>query len=129
MRTLPALAALLITSTSAFAAGPCQIFHGRATYSSANGMFRIWHIGTHHTFMPDDLRTPDNTDFSPSWNKIMDLLTDNERNPRGGDDTALFADFVVCPTEPLHQGASQPARVLHIYHPHVVPRDHDGEAR
>ena len=51
----------------------------------------------------------------------MDLLTANGRDPRG-DDTALFADFVVCPTEPFRKGAAQTAIVRRISHPRIVPR-------
>jgi len=61
MRITQTLATLLILTTPlAFAAEACQTIHGRAIYYSGDGQLRIWHIGTHHTFRPDDLRTPDN---------------------------------------------------------------------
>ncbi len=126
MRTLPILAALLIlTSTSAFATEPCQSFRGRALYYSADGQFRIWHIGTHHTFEPPDMPGP-NPDYEPSWDRLMTILLAGRQNP---DDNAVFADFVVCPTEPFRKGAAQEATIKSIRHPHVVPRDQDGEPR
>jgi hypothetical protein len=124
MRTIPTLAALLIVaSSSAFAAEPCQSFHGRALYYSADGQFRIWHIGTHHTFEPPDMQGP-NPDYEPSWNRLMKILLGGNQNP---DDHAVFADFVVCPTEPFRKGTAQKAIIQSIRRPHVVPRDQDGE--
>jgi hypothetical protein len=35
----------------------------------------------------------------------------------------LFTDFVVCPTEPLVKGATQPATVKQIHHPRVLTED------
>jgi hypothetical protein len=130
MRLILTFAALFfVGSNVAVAIGPCQLIHGRATYSSANGMFRIWHIGTHHTFRPDETRTPDYTDFSPSWGRVFDLLTANGKDPKGENNNALFADFLVCPTEPFKEGATQSATVKAIHHPHVISRDRAGEGR
>jgi hypothetical protein len=126
MRILRALAALLIVaSSSAFAAESCQSFHGRAIYYSADGQFRIWHIGTHHEFEPPDLVGSD-PDLESSWNRVMTILLAGSNDP---DSHALFADFIVCPTEPFRKGAAQRAIVQLIHHPHVVPRDQDGEPR
>ena len=122
-RTLSAL--LILISTSAYAAELCQSFHGRALYYSADGQFRIWHIGTHHEFEPPEMDGPD-PDYEPSWDRLMQILLAGSRDP---DSHALFADFVVCPTEPFRKGAAQKAIIRHIRHPHVVPRDQDGEPR
>jgi len=125
MRIPSTLATLLILTTPlAFAAEPCQSFHGRALYYSADGQLRIWHIGTHHTFEPPDMPGP-NPDYEPSWDRLMTLLLDGSHDP---DSHALFADFVVCPTEPFRKGATQKAIIQSIRHPHVVPRDQDGES-
>jgi hypothetical protein len=102
---------------------PCRVIHGRATYGTMNGMVRIWHIGTHHTFMPDELRTPDTEDFSPSWEKVIDLLAAGGKEPEVFDHNELFADFLICPTQRYRHGASQPAQVRRIYHPRVMSRD------
>lgn len=120
-RTLAAL--LIVASSSAFAAESYQSFHGRALYYSADGQFRIWHIGTHHEFEPPEMHGP-NPDYEPSWNRLMKILLADSQNP---DDHALFADFVVCPLEPFRKGAAQRAIIQSVRRPHVVPRDHDGE--
>jgi hypothetical protein len=103
---------------------PCRLIHGRATYYTGDGQLRIWHVGTRHTFRPDELRTPDNADFSPSWDKVIYLLAAGEKEPEVFDHKELFADFTMCPTQRYREGASQPAQVRNIYHPHVVSRDH-----
>jgi len=115
--------AMLVPQT----AEPCRVIHGRAIYYTGDGQLRIWHIGTHHTFMPDESRAPDTDDFSPSWDKVVDLLAAGGKQPEVFDHNALFADFLVCPRERFREGASQPAQVRRVYHPHVVSRDHDGE--
>ena len=38
----------------------------------------------------------------------------------GARQPALFADFTICPTEPLKKGAAQPVTVKKIAHPRVV---------
>jgi hypothetical protein len=103
---------------------PCRIIHGRATYYTGDGQLRIWHIGTHHTFRPDESRAPDTDDFSPSWDKVVELLSAGGKEPEVFDRNELFADFLICPTQRYREGASQPAQVRHVYHPHVVSRDH-----
>lgn len=126
MQIPPTLAALLIlAATPAFAAEPCQSFHGRALYYSADGQFRIWHIGTSHEFQPPEMPGP-NPDYEPSWNRLMKILLAGSQNP---DDHAVFADFVICPTVPFRNGAAQQAIIRTIRHPHIVPRDQDGEPR
>lgn len=122
MRNPPVLAALLLlTSTAAFAAQPCQTFHGRFRFYSADGQYRVWHIGTHHTFMPP--WGPSDVGYlNAGWNRAMDILDRHNPNPKSPpDDLQLFADFTVCPTEPLHPGAAQRATIKSIRHPRIVP--------
>lgn len=127
--TLIPMAVLLLIPVHASAIEPCQRIHGRAIYYTGDGQLRIWHIGTHHTFSPGYPRSSAE-DFDDTWEPVVQLLRKG-----GGTDTeafdrnALFADFLTCPTEPFHAGATQSATVKHIYHPHVVPRDRDGEAQ
>jgi hypothetical protein len=119
MRIAQTLATLLILTTPlAFAAEPCQSFHGRALFYSADGQFRIWHIGTHHEFEPPDM-PGSNPDYEPSWNRLMTVLLAGSQNP---DDHAVYGDFVVCPTQPYHHGAVQPAVIRSMSHLRVVPR-------
>jgi len=120
------LASFLIVSLPTFAAQPCQRIHGRAILYTGDGQLRIWHIGTHHTFRPDE-RLDSSDDFEPSWDKVLHLLSGGQKGPEAFDDRALFADFVVCPTRPYREGASQTAIVTRIYHPKIVSRGHDGE--
>ena len=130
MQRIVALASIaLACSASAKAAEPCQRIYGRAIYYTGDGQFPIWHIGTHHTFSPAYPRLSAE-DFDDTWEPVMELLRKG-----GGTDTeafdrnALFADFLICPTEQFRDGATQPAVVKHIYHSHIVPRDRDGERR
>ena len=119
MRIAQTLATLLILTTPpAFAAEPCQTIHGRAIYYSADGQFRLWHIGTSHEFEPPQMPGP-NPGYEPSWDRLMKILLAGSQNP---DDHAVFADFVVCPTEPFRDGAVQQAIIKTIRHAHVVPR-------
>ena len=119
MRIPQALATLLIlTAASAHAAEPCQTIHGRAIYYSADGQLRLWHIGTHHEFEPDNSQANTET----SWDKIMHLLKAGDDSPAAGSNNALYGDFVVCPTQPYHQGAVQPAIIRSMSHLRVVPR-------
>ena len=114
------LALTLAAASTLHAAQPCQTFHGRFRLYSADGQLRIWHIGTHHEFMPPD---GEDQDYGiGGWDRVMDILNHNNPNPNSPpDDVQLFADFTVCPTEPLHPGAAQRATVKSIHHPHVVP--------
>jgi hypothetical protein len=119
MRIAPTLATLLILiATSAFAAEPCQTIHGRAIYYSADGQLRLWHIGTHHEFEPDNSQANPKT----SWDKIITLLKAGDNSPAAGSNNALFGDFVVCPTAPYRKDAVQPAIIRSMSHLRVVPR-------
>jgi hypothetical protein len=119
MRIPPTLATLLILiAASAHAAEPCQTIHGRAIYYSADGQLRLWNIGTHHEFEPDNSQV----DTETSWDKIMKLLKAGDDSPAAGGNNALFGDFVVCPTAPYRKGAVQPAIIRNMSHLRVVPR-------
>jgi hypothetical protein len=116
----------LTLPTPTLADQSCQRIHGRAILYTGDGQLRIWHIGTHHTFRPVE-RLDSSDDFEQSWDKVLHLLSGGQKGPDAFDDRALFADFVVCPTRPYREGASQTAIVKRIYHPKVFSRDHDGE--
>jgi hypothetical protein len=104
-------------------AEPCQVIHGRAIYYTGDGQLRIWHIGTHHLFMPGEWPSTE----ADGWDKVIDLLAAGGERPEVFNRNVLFADFLICPTKRFREGSSQPAEVRRIYHPHVVSRDHDGE--
>jgi hypothetical protein len=100
-------------------AGPCITFHGRAHYYSGDGQLRIWRIGTHHEFEPD----------RSTYDQVISWLTAGvppaERRDYASPESAmnLFADFEVCPVEPLRQGAVQQAKILSATHRHYVRVD------
>jgi len=101
---------------SLHAAESCTTFHGRAHFYSGDRQLRIWQIGTHHEYEPD----------VSSWDQVMDWLIagvkpserKNYASPASG--VYLFADFTVCPTEPLRRGALQKAKVKSAMHRHYV---------
>lgn len=117
MKLLAAFA--LLIACASYAAEPCQMFHGRARFYSADGQFRIWHIGTHHEFMPS--RYVDQDEWGHGWDRVLDLLNKGNPHPSSPSDQQLFADFTVCPIEPFHQGAAQSATVKSIRRAHIVP--------
>lgn len=96
-------------------AQPCTIIHGRAHLYGADGRLRIWHIGTHHEYTPDD----------SSWDRVMKWIeagiTKSERPIVTAPSLVyLYADFEVCPTEPFKEGSVQQAKVLSAAHRHYV---------
>jgi hypothetical protein len=115
---LSALGLLVIVVVSAHAGDPCQIIHGRARSYSGDGQLRIWHIGTHHEYQPDE----------SSWETVIGWLEDglpkSERakyvSPASAVD--LYADFLVCPTEPFRKGAVQLAKIKTASHRRYVKR-------
>jgi hypothetical protein len=121
MRLVLPLALLLLVaarSSPCLATERCQAFYGRMVLYPADGQLRLWHIGTHHEFQPEYT----GSDGGASWDKAVDLLkAGNEAAGAAGDNT-LYADFVVCPTEPLRKGWVQSATIRSMSHIHVVPR-------
>lgn len=99
-----------------YAADPCKVIHGRAHFYGGDGQLRIWHIGTHHEYEPDEA----------SWDRVMKWLEDgvpesekaNYASPASA--VYLYADFLVCPTEPLKKGAVQRAEIKSVSHRRYV---------
>ena len=116
MRKAILLLLLLTMNCALWAAEPCETIHGRLHYYGGDGQLRIWHIGTHHDF------TPDNS----SWDTVHHWLTEgvklSERKDYADPATAvdLYGDFEICPTEPLRDGAVQHARVIAVSHRRYV---------
>jgi hypothetical protein len=54
MRTLALLCLLFGATYRLQAAESCLTVHGRAHLSGGDGQLRIWHIGTHHEYEPDE---------------------------------------------------------------------------
>ena len=117
--TLALTALLLITPIAASAAEPCQTFHGRAHLYGGDGQLRIWHIGTHHEFEPD--QTTDANVMAWLEAAVPDAEKKNYASP--ASDVMLFGDFTVCPVEPLRKGWVQRAKVLSVTHRRYIRLD------
>ena len=112
MRTFALFILLLAVTISAKAAEPCQVIHGRAHLYGGDGQLRIWHIGTHHDYEPDQ----------SSWDRVMAWLeagvkdADKEKYASPASTVYLYGDFLVCPVEPFKQGSVQMARIESVKH-------------
>jgi len=119
-RSTWALGLLAIVVLPALASEPCTVIHGRAHFYEGDGQLRIWHIGTHHEYEPD----------SSSWDTVLAWLEAgvpaSEKSHYASPASAvdLFADFLICPTEPFRKGSVQHAQVKSASHRRYVrPRD------
>lgn len=98
-------------------ADACFTIHGRARLYSGDGQLRIWHIGTHHEFEPD----------ATSWATVEQWLEAGVKEPEKSRDPSpaslvdLFADFLICPTEPFKKGSVQRAKIMSAEHRRYVP--------
>ena len=113
-RTLPCKTAALAPS--------CVRIHGRLWQGNGTPSMRLWQIGTHHVYgiytnqygFKHDIETLDNE--SPG-------IPDNVERQRGNLFLPdVYADFDVCPLEPLIQGHMQAACIESATHI-VSPRD------
>ena len=117
MRTIVLLCLALIAALQMHAAEPCMTIHGRAVYYGGDGQLRIWHIGTHHEYEPDE----------SSWDRVIGWLEagikDSDKSNYASPASAvyLFGDFLVCPTEPFKKGSVQEATIKTVSHRHYVP--------
>lgn len=112
---------VVITVSQLRAAENCAVIHGRAHYYCGDGNLRIWHIGTHHEFEPD----PSSSSRVEGW--LEAGLSESEKKslacPVGA--VNLYADFLICPTEPFKRGAVQQAVVKSAtrrYYAHLSDR-------
>jgi len=117
LRILSMFCLALVTALVVRAAEPCVTIHGRAHFYSGDGQLRIWHIGTHHEYEPDE----------SSWDKVIGWLeacvsdSDKSNYASPASMVYLFGDFLVCPTEPFKQGSVQHAKVKSISRRHYTP--------
>jgi hypothetical protein len=94
----------------------CPTIHGRAHLYGGDGQLRIWQIGTHHEYEPDD----------SSWERVRGWLdagvTEAERSLYASPASTvdLYADFVICPTRPFRAGSVQKAKVKSATHRRYV---------
>jgi hypothetical protein len=116
MRWFVVIGLMLVTSFSAYAADQCQVIYGRASLSGGDLNLRIWYIGTHHEFEPDNA----------SWDRVIQWLNagatkaDKDKFNIPASNVYLFGDFKVCPVEPFKQGSVQRARIEKVEHKHYA---------
>ena len=102
-----ALLVFILSTSGLRAEESCSTIHGRLHYYGGDGQLRIWVIGTHHEFTPDE----------SSWDTVIGWLRDgvkpSKRSEYADPATAvdLYGDFQICPTEVLRKGAVQHAKV------------------
>jgi hypothetical protein len=117
MRIFALLALLIATTLPTQAAEPCQVIHGRAHFYGGDGRVRVWHIGTHHEYEPDQ----------SSWDRVMAWLEAGVKDADKGKYASansmlyLYGDFLVCPVELFKKGAVQMARIKWVKHRRYVP--------
>ncbi len=96
----------------------CKTVHGRANLYSGDGQRRIWAIGTHHEYTPDE----SSIERFDGWLEAGVTKKEREKGFASPESMLyLFADFEICPTEPFKQGSVQRARMLRADHRHYVP--------
>ncbi len=95
---------------------PCVTIHGRAKFYSGDGQLRIWHIGTHHEFEPDE----SSQDRVIDWFIAGVKKPDREKLITPASAVELYGDFLICPTEPFKVGAVQHAAVKSVTRRHYV---------
>jgi hypothetical protein len=117
MRTLVLLYLFLAAAcpNPVHAAESCVLIHGRAHLYGGDGNLRVWHVGTHHEYEPDETS-------AASVVKWLDAgVVDSERHYASPVSMVyLFADFLICPTEPFKNGSVQQAKVKSASHRHYV---------
>lgn len=92
-----------------------MVIHGRAHLYGGDGGIRIWHVGTHHDYEPDE-------SSGARVEKWLEAgVNESERHYASpASMVLLFADFLICPTEPFKKGSVQQAKVKSASHRHYV---------
>jgi hypothetical protein len=116
MRILVVGLILVALLPTAAASESCLLIHGRAHYYGGDGQLRIWHIGTRHQYKPDE--TSDERVIK--WLEAGNKETERSRYASPASMVCLFADFLICPTEPFKKGSVQKAKVKSASHRHYV---------
>jgi hypothetical protein len=117
MRIVVLICLAFFTALPMLAVEPCMTIHGRANFYGGDGQLRIWHIGTHHEYEPDQ----------SSWDRVIDWLlagvkdSDKPNYASPASAVYLFGDFLVCPIEPFKKGSVQEATIKSVSHRHYVP--------
>jgi hypothetical protein len=99
-------------ATHVHATEPCKLIRGRAHLYGGDGRLRIWEVGTHHEYVPDD----------SSWDTVVKWLeagiteADRVKYVSAPSMIYLFADFFVCPTEAFRKGCVQKTEIKSASH-------------
>jgi hypothetical protein len=115
-RTFGSLCLLFFAASCVCSAEPCKVIHGRANFYGGDGQLRIWHIGTHHEYEPDESSWPQVIKWLEAGVPESDRA--NSADPASG--VYLYADFFICPTEPFKKGSVQRANVKSASHRRYV---------
>lgn len=116
MRTLGLLCLVVLIPCGLRAEETCMTIHGRAHFYGGDGQLRIWHIGTHHEYQPNESSFPIVLDWLDAGVKPADRA----RYASPASSLYLFADFEICPVEPSRPGSVQKATVKSASHRHYV---------
>jgi len=117
MRTFAAVILILIAA-GVYGSEPCRVLHGRASFYGGDGRLRIWEIGTHHEYQPDD----------PSSGAVIGWLeagvpkSERTKYVTPASVVDLYANFLVCPTQPFRKGSVQEATIKSATHRHYVKK-------
>ena len=117
MQRLSLLLLIFGITLSLPAAESCFTIHGRAHLYGGDGQLRIWQIGTKHEYVPD----------GTSWATVERWLeagvkdSDRSKYASPASHVSLFADFLICPTEPFKAGSVQQAKVVSAQHRRYIP--------
>lgn len=108
---------LFVIAAPSEASDACFTVHGRAHLYGGDGQLRIWRVGTHHEYEPDE----------SSWATVEGWLEAGVKESGKSHSASpasllyLFADFRICPTEPFKKGSVQKAKVVSAEHRRYVP--------
>jgi hypothetical protein len=116
MRIAALLCLALFAALPMRSAESCMTIHGRVSFASGDSQLRIWHIGTHHEYEPDE----SSMDTVLGWLEAGIKGSDRSNYVSPASAVFLFGDFLVCPTEPFKKGSVQQAKVKSVSRRHYV---------
>jgi hypothetical protein len=116
MRTIALICLVLMTTFRLQAGDSCINIRGRAHLHGGDGQLRIWQVGTHHDYTPD----ASSREAVVGWLEAGVSKSEQDELASPASQLYLFADFVICPTEPWRKGAVQQAKVKSASHRRYV---------
>ena len=107
---------LILVAARVYGSEPCRALHGRARFYGGDGQLRIWEVGTHHEYQPDD----SSSGAVIGWLESGVPKSERTKYVTPASVVDLYADFSVCPTEPFRKGSVQQATIKSASHRHYV---------